>query len=139
MDHQESEKTGKLIDMIVYITRKDNPFIFYEHYTSGHSPLEIYRQKYSLSIKSEIPLELQGKIITSDELVRILSQLIELQQAGTKIESKRIPLLSSEYKFKGYRQVEFSYTDSNGLHVITITNKKKEIYFKHTIEKGTGE
>lgn len=139
MEHSEHEELSKLIDMIAYITRTDNPFIFYEYYTSGYLPLEIYSQKYSLNIKNKIPLESQDKIITLDELVQILSQLIELQQAGTQVGSKRIPLLSSEYKFKGYRQVEFRYADSNGLHVITITNKKKEIYFKHIIEKGTGE
>lgn len=139
MKHQESEEIIKLISMIAYITRKDSPFILYEYYISGHSPLEIYNQEYNSSIKTTIPSASQDKIISSDELVQILSQLIELQQAGTKIGSKRIPLLSSEYKFKGYRQVEFSYADSNGLHVITITNKKKEIYFKHIIEKGAGE
>lgn len=106
---------------------------FYEYYMPGHLPLKMYSQEHNSSITNEILTKPQDKTITSKELIQILSQLIASQKAGTRIESKRIPLLSEEYKFKGYRQVEFIYKDSNNLHVITVTSKKKAIHFKHVI------
>lgn len=130
---QSSVELSKLIDTITYITRIDNPYVFYEYYMPGHSPLKMYSQEHNSSITNEILTKPQDETIASKDLIQILNQLIALQKAGTRIESKRIPLLLEEYKFKGYRQVEFIYKDSNDLHVITVTNKKKAIHFKHAI------
>lgn len=138
MQHQHSDHSkqkSSLVDMIAYITRTDNLFVFYEYYTPGHSPLEIYNQECTPRTDKLIPLESQDKIISSEELVRILGQLLVLEKSGTKVESTRIPLISSEYKFKGYRQVKFSYKESDSLHEIIINNKKKEICFNHVAKQ----
>ncbi len=132
-----SHKISKeFIKQASYITRTDNPFTLYEYYTPGHSILDLL----SLDHPSTLIKEKCEKVITSDELVEIINQLLELQKLGIEVHSQRIPLLESEYKFKGFRQVKFSYTNNEGLHELLITNKKKEIHLEYNIkQEGVGE
>lgn len=129
-----SKETQELIETAAYITRIDNPFIYYNYYLPARSPLDGLNVASIESTENHIPLGNFERIVTIKELVQILNQLLELQKSGIRVESKRIPLLAAEYKFKGYRQVEYSYRDIKGLHVITVTNKRKEIHIRSTVE-----
>lgn len=128
-----NRETQELINIAAYITRIDNPFIYYNYYLPSHSPLDGLSIASTESTENHIPLGNFDKIVTNEELVQILNKLLELQKSGITIESKRIPLLSSEFKFKGYRRVEFSYRDANSLHIITVTHKRKEIHIRSTV------
>lgn len=119
-------------EAVTYITRTDNPYVLYEYYSNNHTPLELFKNIGVL--KTAILGKSCSESISSEQLLQIINELIELQESGIEVSSRRIPLLEEKYKFKGYRRVEFSYQTGNKLKIITITHKKKEIYL--TVAEG---
>lgn len=114
-------------NIAAYIARIDNPYTLFQHYTKGHTPLELLTDTSTEDVDDLLNAKCSEKIITSKQLDGIIVKLIELQQSDIQVESTRIPLLEQEFKFKGYRRVEFKYEDNMGLHTLMITHKKKEI------------
>lgn len=119
--------TSEFLNIATYITRTDNAFIYYQEYAKGGTPLSLLINVPIENIENLLNSNCSEKIITSIELEGIILKLIELQQSGIQVVSTRIPLLEQKFKFKGYRRVEFKYEDTQGVHTLTITHKRKEI------------
>lgn len=122
----------EFIDAITYITRTDNPYVFYEYYSNNHTPLELF--KGMSASETSILNKSCNENISSEQLIQTINELIELQESGIEVSSRRIPLLEDKYKFKGYRRVQFSYQADDKSKTITITHKKKEIHL--TVAEG---